>query len=160
MNFESDVKIDESCLDIEWLQQPLKMIRYCKYLADCRKELDLKKEKLDVIKAQLDSSIRKRPEYYNIDKLTESAIQNTILLQDEYKEASDEYLEAKYNYDIAQAVVKAMEQRRDALENLVKLFGLQYFAGPKEPRNLTQELNNKIDKVDKIIAQRAKGGNK
>jgi hypothetical protein len=40
---------------------------------------------------------------------------------------------------VASTVVRAIDQKKTALENLVKLLGASYFAGPKAPRDLTQE---------------------
>jgi hypothetical protein len=36
-----------------------------------------------------------------------------------------------------------VDHRKSALENLVKLHGQQYFAGPMVPRDLTHEWKNK-----------------
>jgi hypothetical protein len=139
LNYEKDVTIDEEGLDTEWLSQPRLMLTYGNHAAEKRKEVDIAKEKLDVVKAELDRKIRMEPSFFGLSKLTETVIQNTIIVQTKYTEASENYIEAKYELDMAMAAVRAIDQKKQALENLVKLHGQQYFAGPKVPRDLSQE---------------------
>lgn len=143
MNYLEDIKIDENSLDIEWLQQPKLMLQYAQHAAYCSRELDAAKEAVNLVKAELDREIRTNPEKYKISKITETAVANTILEQDEYKIATEEVTLKKYEFDIARAVVQALDQKKTALENLVKLFGQQYFAGPKVPRDLSYEWQQK-----------------
>jgi len=142
MNYLEDIRIDETALDIEWLRQPELMLKYGSLAVEARMNMDLEKEVLELVKAKLDKEIRENPEKFGISKLTENVVQNIILLQDEYKEQNKKYLNAKYNYEVLKVVVDSLNQKRDSLENLVKLFGLQYFSGPKEPRDLLKEKQN------------------
>lgn len=139
MNYENDIRIDCDQLDLEWLEQANLFMKYARNAAGCRKYLDEVKEKLDLVKAELDKKIREKPENYKIEKITEAVVSATIIQQEDFKVANKEYLEAKYELDIVQAAVSAMNQRKEALENLVKLHGMQYFAGPKVPRDLHQK---------------------
>lgn len=139
MGFEEDVSIDPSALDTEWLEQPSRMMRYCKIAAETKREVDWAKERLDVVRAELDQGIRSDPERFGLGKVTEGAIQNTILLQPSYRQAVDDFVMAKYENDMANAAVKSVDQVKTALENLVRLHGQQYFAGPQVPRDLGKE---------------------
>ena len=139
MNYEKDIRIDETALDVEWLEQPKLFMKYAKHSARMAQELEREKEKLDLVRAGLDKEIRTDPEKFGIAKITETAVSNTIISHPEYKEANESYLEMKYEYDIARSAVNAMNMRKEALENLVRLHGMQYFAGPKIPRDLSQE---------------------
>lgn len=154
MNYEKDITIDESSLDIEWLEQPQLMIRYATKAAESRLERDLAKERLDVLKAELDKEIRTDPEKFEIAKVTETAIQAAVLTHPKYKEASEQFIQLRYEAEVLQAAVNAIEHRKSALENLVKLFGQQYFAGPKMPRNITEEREMKQQRVDARIAKK------
>jgi hypothetical protein len=145
MNYEKDIKIDAEALDLEWLEQPQLMLKYCQHAADMRYKLDAAKEALDLARAELDKEIRTNPERFGIGKVTESVVENTILMQPEYREASEAMANAKYESDVAQNAVRAIDQRKDALENLVRLFGLQYFAGPRVPRDLSQEVQKRAE---------------
>lgn len=139
IDYEKDVQIDPTALDVEWLNQADLMLKYSKYCADKKKEMDEEKEKLDFIRATLDLKIRSSSELFGLAKPTESSIQSTILLQKEYQEQSKKYALAKYEYDVASGAVRAIDQKKTALENLVKLLSVSYFAGPKAPRDLYQE---------------------
>ena len=139
IDYEKDVNIDESALDVEWLQQPSLMKRYADMATKAERNEALKKESLDLLRAQFDLLIRKTPEDFKIDKITEAVVANTILTLEDYQEANKEYLEAKFERKNADNAVKAIEQKKTALENLVKLHGQQYFAGPSVPRDLNKE---------------------
>jgi len=156
LNYGADVCIDSDSLDVEWLDQPSLMLKYARHEADMLNEYDRAKENLETIKAELDQDIRSNQEKYGIDKITDKVVENTIPLIDEYKEANRTFLKAKHEYNIAKAAVKAIDQRKDSLENLVRLHGQQYFAGPKVPRDLTAKRREK-DESDKkgnaVIAQ-------
>ena len=143
MNYEQDVTIDPDSLDTEWLDQPRLMLRYAKHAAKTKQDLEREKEKLDIVRADLDKKIRIVPEEFGIVKLTETVITSTIITHEKYKEANEEYLEAAYESNMAQGAVKALEGKKTALENLVKLHGQQYFAGPSVPRDLSKEWEQK-----------------
>ena len=148
LNYEQDVSIDETALDVEWLQQANLMYKYARYQAETKKAMDEAKERLDFIKAKLEMDIRANPENYGLSKVTESAVASTILLQPEYQEASKKYIEARYENDVAAAAVKAIDQKKTALANLVKLLSVSYFAGPSAPRDLSLEWNERIKKKE------------
>jgi hypothetical protein len=139
LNYEQDVNIDPDSLDTEWLEQPRLMMKYAKAAANAKKRVDQAKEQVEVTKAELDRDIRTNPDGFGISKITETVVQNTITLQAGYQEVMADYIEAKYEFDFARYAVQAMQERKDALENLVKLHGMQYFAGPSVLRDLSKE---------------------
>jgi hypothetical protein len=152
MNYEEDIRIDNSALDLEWEDQPVLMMRYSKNAAETRKTLDYAKEKVDLVRAELDKMIRTNPAEFSIEKITEGAIQSAIITHSRYIKVNAALIEAKYEADIAQGAVRAFDARKDALENLVRLHGQQYFAGPRIPRNLQEERAAKDQKANKRIA--------
>jgi hypothetical protein len=163
MNYENDITIDDSALDIEWLEQPKLMLKYAQYAAQTSMERDILKERVDVVKAELDAEIRTNPEKFGLAKITEGAVFNTILVQKEYQQIMKDYLQSKYEADVAKGAVNAFEHRKNALENLVKLFGQQYFAGPKMPRNLSEERQYREEQqkqVDAGVGMKLKRRNK
>ena len=139
LNYEKDLTIDSEALDVEWLGQAELMRRYTHHAANMKKGMDEAKEQMDVAKAQLDMGIRSAPNKYGLEKVTEGALQSLILLQPQCQKLSQAYIDAKYEYDIAVGAVRSMDQRKDALENLVRLLNASYFAGPQTPRDLSRE---------------------
>ena len=139
MNYEQDMTIDPDSLDVEWIEQPRLMLQYSRHAAKTRLEVERKKEELDIVRAGLDMKIRVDPEKYDIVKLTESVVSSTIITQKEYMVANEEFLLLQYESNMVQGAVRALEGKKTALENLVKLHGQQYFAGPSVPRDLSKE---------------------
>lgn len=153
LDYEQDMYINAEALDIEWLNQPSLMRKYTKHAAEMKREMDEAKERFETARARIDMEIRTDPESHGLAKVTEGAIQSTILLKEEYQQLSQAYINARYEYDIAIGAVRAIDQRKTALEELVRLLSASYFAGPVTPRDLSKErmqeeenkkINNKI----------------
>lgn len=140
LNYEEDMRINQDALDVEWLNQPGLMHKYTSHSAMMKRLVDETKERLETQKALLDVEIRTDPSSHGLGKITEGAIQSTILLDMRYQQASQAYIDAKFEYDMSVAAVRAMDQRKTALEELGRLLNLSYFAGPQIPRDLSQEV--------------------
>lgn len=140
LEYEKDLFIDESSLDVEWLNQPTLMMRYSRELAKAEKEVARLKEKRQVIYATTEKDVRNNPSDYKISgKITEEVVKNTVLSSDEYQEITEELIDAQYESSMVKGAVEAVKQRKDALQDLVRLHGQQYFAGPSVPRDLSYE---------------------
>jgi hypothetical protein len=107
---------------------------YAEKAIEAGRLLDDTKEQLDLCRAGLDSSIRSNPEKYSLAKITESVVSNTIIADSGYQLALRSFNKVKQDYEIAKVAVRAFEQRKSALENLVKLFLGDYFSTPREPK--------------------------
>lgn len=127
----SFIDIDEMQLHKEWLNQPRLYLQYASKLADATHEFDEAKSQLEVTKSEIDADIRRDPDSYNLEKVTETSIANTIPMQEPYREATNNLLEAKHRRDVLDAAVTALDHRRKALEKLVDLHLSGYFAAPK-----------------------------
>lgn len=137
MDYEKDIKIDESALDVEWLNQAALAVKYGKHLAECKDELARAEEGVKLQRAKI------------IQELTESSdkMLTGVLIEAHYRthkkhiKAKHRWLDAKTAVDIAEIVQKEISlTRKAALQNLVTLHGQHYFAGPNVPRELTQEV--------------------
>jgi hypothetical protein len=104
------------------------------------------------VKAEIDTKIRKNPEKYKLEKVTEGAVTAIILQSEEYKEANEEYLEKCFEYNVSSGAVKSFAQRKDMLELLVRLHGQQYFAGPRVPHDLSEQRKIKEQQKEKSAA--------
>lgn len=138
MNYQDEMHIDENMLDMEILDQPELMVKYSTLLAEAKQERDLAKEALDLLKAEIDRDIRNDPDKYELPKITEPVVSGAILMQDEYQEALKILHDANFEVNVLQGVVYAVDARKSALENLVKLHGQEYFAGPAVPHDLSE----------------------
>lgn len=147
LDYERDTHIDESALDVECLEQASLMMRYTRELAKAEKEVARLNEKLKVTAATLDKDIRQNPNDYKIDvKITEAVVMNAIISNEEYGEVKAELIEAQYEAKMLEGAVTAIKQRKDMLQELVRLHGQNYFAGPSIPRDLSAEAQQRHTK--------------
>lgn len=148
LQYEQDLFIDESALDVECLNQPLLMRRYTKELSIAEKEVARLKEQIDVEQAKLDRDIRNDPKKYNLGdfKITEAVVEGVIKTDKRMQEFRSQLIDALYEVNMLKGAVDSVRQRKDMLQELVKLHGQNYFAGPSVPRDLTHEVKQKIVK--------------
>lgn len=139
MDYAKDIRIDESALDVEFLKQPTLLFEYGRRLAELDAELATHKGQLELLQAELDLRIRKNPARYKVDKITNEAVRAAILRHKDYQAKNTVILDLGFEKSIAQKAISALEAKKSALENLVKLHGQQYFAGPSIPRDLSEE---------------------
>lgn len=128
---ESIVQINEHHLDRECIQLPSDYLKAANLAADRKRDVDEIKNRLEVVEADLSKEIRSKPEAYGIDKLTETAISQTILTQPRYQKVLARLQRAKHEADLAQALVWALEHKKRTLTLLVELHGMGYFSSPK-----------------------------
>ena len=138
-NYNDDVSINPDALDVEWTKQAQTFFKYAELTAKARDAMDRKKEKIDVLEATMGLKIRTNPASYGLEKITEGAVQSTILIDQNHIDAVAEWADLKYEYEVLIAAVRALDQKKSALENLVRLQGQNYFAGPSVPREIGKE---------------------
>ena len=145
MNYEEDIRIDETALDIEWFEQAALAIRYGKHYAFCRKKFTEADEKVKVVRAGLIKRANSDPvKFCKKDKPNAADIEAYYRKHPDHLAAKEEWIKAQYELDMAEIAKNEISfTRKVALENLVKLYLGGYFAGPKVPRNLFEELRNK-----------------
>ena len=144
VNYEKDLSIDEFALDREWKYQPSLYFKYAEQQAIAGKIRDEAKEKLDVVKAELDSIARKELPAFG-KKITENQITNWIIQQKTYQEASANLIQANYEANMMANAVRAMDHRKAALENLARLWVGQFYSTPREPPENEGQLEAKIE---------------
>lgn len=139
LNYEQDVSIDESALDVEWLKQPTLVRLYNQEVAERKRQLAKLNEQLVILRAELTRKINTNPEEYGISKTTVDVVNSTIVIQEEYQDLKNQIIESEYELEIVMGGSRALDHKKTSLENLVKLFGQNYFAGPTSPRNISKE---------------------
>ena len=131
--------LDDKRLDEEWNSQPQLYYNWGVKLADAKAAVERAKASRDLVYAELNKDIRSDPVKYDLPKTTESLVESIILIQDKYKLAHEKYIAAKHKMDVLTVTVEALDHRKKALENLVHLFGMNYFSEPKGPRGMREE---------------------
>lgn len=145
--YKQDVEINPEALDVEWVKQASLYLKYGEQVAKMRDRVDRLKEKLDVQDAELSLKIRQNPASYGLDKVTEGVIKDTILASADHTELANELAETRYELEILQTALRAMDVKKSALENLVRLHGASYFAGPSVPRDLGAEWVKEVERT-------------
>ena len=152
LDFERDIVIDENALDVEWLEQPRLALKYGKYLVQTKAEVRRLEQLKKTVKAELILEATEKPEECcKKPKPTIQDIESYYRRHPRYKEVVEELNKALEEMEFAEIAFKEIAiTRKKALEELVELFGLQYFAGPKEPRNLSEEAKKRREISKKI----------
>ena len=111
------------------------------------------KNEMDRVRGKLDLQIRKDPEDYDIETITEAAVKSAIINDDDFIEAQTAYLDAQKDLQTQKNVLnhcrsalKKIEARKPSLEHLVILLKMNYFSAPLEERNLKHEVRTKMRK--------------
>jgi hypothetical protein len=135
--FEKDLHIDSEQLDVECLKQSEIFFKWAQRSIEAKGMVDQAKLSLEVIEAQLQMEARKKPHRFGLpEKVTEAGIQAAVQLNSRYQEAHSLYLKMRDDSTMLDKAVAAMEMKKRMLEQLIVLHGQQYFAGPREPRDL------------------------
>ena len=121
--------VDHRALDEQWEEQPAFFLEYAVKLADANAKVDEAKDELEHLRARLDAEIRAAAVLRG-SKTTEAAIVSSIVLDSDYARAQTILREAQAEAAFLKAEVAALDQRKAALENLVRLHGQEYFALP------------------------------
>jgi len=160
MDLDKLMHIDPMALDVEWLDQANRFMKISKEASVLKKELALLREESDVLEANWANRIRRHPAKYGMeDRITEGGIKAAITANEEVRQMAGKIIDKQYELDLVQSAVRAMEHRKAALEELVHLQSQQYFAGPKDPRDLNLEAAKKglhQQAMEKIKSRRTK----
>jgi len=158
LNYEKDVQIDETALDVEWLEQAPLALKYALYAARCNSEVRRLTELKKIIKSELIIEATANPkEVIGKDKPTVADVEAFYTCHERYRKITEELLKAQEEAEFAETAKNEIcFTRKKALEMLVELHGQQYFAGPQVPRNLTEEREKRRKQADAGVALKMK----
>lgn len=141
LNYEMDIHIDETALDVEWLEQAELAIKYGKYLVECKDALTRAEEDLKLIRAELIQEANEDPvRCCKKEKPNAADIEAYYRTSKRHIRAKERWMTALKECNTAEIVKNEISfTRKAALENLVTLHGQNYFAGPSTPRNIFKE---------------------
>lgn len=143
MDFEQDLEINPEELDLEWLQQPMLYARYAQETTRLKAHADRMKEEAEVVYASVAYEVRANPEQFGLTKVTEAGVEQAIRLSRRFQEAKEAQFAAAEEAAQGFNALQALEHRKSALENLVKLHGAHYFSGPSVPHDLGRMMAEK-----------------
>lgn len=149
MNYEDDIEIDETALDVEWLDQPKLAIKYGKLFAYAKMKLAKAEEKIKVIRSELIREANDDPTLMGSDvKPTGPNIEAYYRNHDRHKKIKAKIIKLQFKCNMTEIAHNEVSfTRKASLVNLVSLHYQQYFAGPQIPRNLTEEIQDKRHRI-------------
>lgn len=118
-------------LDEEWVRQPKLYFENAEKSAKLKGAKDRAKAELELAEAEAAQAIRANPQAHGHEKVTEGIVKELVPMQKNVKRALARYLEAQEAADVAQVVVSALDQKKHALQDAVRLRLANYFADPK-----------------------------
>ena len=144
-DFNSDVDIDLDNLHEEWRSHAQTRYKYAKEVTYLDKLIKQKRKVIEIKKTKLKGAISKL-----ILKIKESTPKATVQIVDamcadhkdlsipekELSDAQNELIENEYEFGMAKNALQAMDDRKTALENEVKLWTRNYFSSPTEERQI------------------------
>jgi hypothetical protein len=133
------------------LKQPQLYRKYAELKADAKLKLNKAHENVKVVRSELVLKAKRGGEELLGCKATDPVTEAYYRTHEKYKKAKEEMIQAEYEYNILEGAVWSFQQRKEALENEVKLWAGSYFAGPTEPRdtkklNIKERANDALDK--------------
>lgn len=146
-------ELDKYKLDVEWTNQPKLYYQAAMELAEASASYERAKAERELQEAEISLDIRKNPGKYGLDKVTEGAISNTVLLQKEYKDALDTMLKCKEEVETRRVHVDTLDHRKKALEKLVDLSLANYYAIPRASNQTSYEVMRQSE-ADKAFGPR------
>lgn len=166
LSFEEALKIDKYSLDNEWLKLPMLYYEWSTIYSQAVLERDKEKQRLELVKTEIESRIRKEPSRYGIKKGTEGEINSCVISSEEYQKALERYQNSVYNLNIISGALEALGAKKSALENVTKLFLSGYYIKnvvPNEGRQIIEKQARVFqeEELNKSLTKKLnrKGGN-
>ncbi len=121
-----DLHLDE--LDRHVLEQPQLVSQYGEQLAAAKDDMDRAKNELEAEKAELVIKVAADPGKYGITKPTGALIDAAVASTTSIRRLNEVLLDCKGDVGMLSSMMNALDGRKYALQDLVKLHGQDYFA--------------------------------
>lgn len=148
-DFKKDVEINPNQLDVEWLRQPALYQKYSEACAEANDDLKRAEQRMKVIRSELilEASERGEDVLGKGVKPTGPTIEAYYRNHKEHQDAKEEYFKAAKRAEMLTNALFALQQKKVALENLVRLLTSNYFASPSVPRDLSAEWGKTVEQT-------------
>jgi len=145
LNFERDVAIDLDDLHMEWAHHAHKRRAYADEVAFLEKQAKQQVKLIDVKRAKLKEETGKLVLRIKESepKMTVQQVDATIAghaqlkpFEKDLSDAQNAMIDMEYDLNMAKNALKAMDDKKQALENEVVLWSRDYFSTPREKREI------------------------
>jgi hypothetical protein len=146
------IKIDHLNLHEEWVNHSANFNKILSVYNKKERDYKRKWEEVKTKKAELIDDYK-----FDNPKSTALQIEAHYRTDSEYKELKSEMNELEYEKNDLYSIVESFRHRKIALENIVELFGRQYFSDPKTPKGFETPTVNIQEKIAKRKRKRKNG---
>ena len=156
-DYRKDLETNFDTLPENWRDHPGRFADWGEQHAHAMADRDRAKENLEVVKAELATEIRKDWAKLGFEKApTVDAVNNWVILQPDYRTASDAYIDACEHANVMAVAKSAFEHRKKQLESLTqfllmgiisskpKLQGIEEPHGDEVQQGLNQSSTKKV----------------
>lgn len=143
MSENNILEIDIDSLEKEWLRLPMQYMDIAEEAEDLNTELQNSKDDYDTLLAETDQSIRSSAMERG-EKITEGGVKAKILIDEKIIQERRNLNESDSQYARKKSLLRAMDFKKRALENLVQLWMGSYFSSPKEKSSHDPEMADQI----------------
>lgn len=137
LNFEEDMHIDESNLDVEMLEQSELTIKYGRHLAECKRKAAQCEENVKLVRSELMNAASGNSDLLESGNPTVGNLEAYYRNHKRHRRAKKESIEADFELELANIAYSAVHARKFSLENMIKLYSLNYFAANDQAIDIT-----------------------
>jgi len=150
MSFEDEIKTNPYNLLDALLEQPQLFYEWSNKASKAGTQTTRAKDRLDLIKADVDLRIRRNPKRYGLPdgKPPEGAIKATVLKDKKVKRYTKQYYDYLDTEKTLTNAMKSFQQRKNMLEALTTLNIQLHFAEPKVSGMQRGEISNRQTRDD------------
>jgi hypothetical protein len=156
LDYENDLHLDRDELDIDWEAHPMRSFGYSLAVAEAKRVLDDLKREHRLLVAETYLDVKKNPEDYDLpDKPTVDQVKSAAESDEQCEDMYRKVINAQYELNVLQGALKALDDKKSAMENLVRLHGQSYFSTPQTDQEGGETLSDmKRDRVKATIKKK------
>jgi anthranilate phosphoribosyltransferase len=136
-------RLEEECQSL-----PKLLFLWGDKLAQAKRDARNAKNYLKLLAANMAKEIRENPKDFGLEKITEAALEQTVLVQEQYAQALADHSEAEHEEDVLLAFVIALKEKGEQIGNMTKLHGQMYWSKP-DTSGLKEEERQQATKASK-----------
>ena len=153
----SILQINDLELDRECVHLPSQYGRAAFNSAETGRDIDELKAELDVVEAEKAVSIRKDPERFGLEKLTEGVIKELIIMDPKVIKLQKQIRELDHKLAMEKALLAALDVKKHSLKNLVELHIAGYHSEVRPSAGAKEFLDRKgRDRISKPLEWKKK----
>lgn len=145
------MEIDLDKLEQHWVEQTRYYNKYAKLQAEAKQTLMDAQAYKEWAEAESKKRIRRNPNKYRLNKITEPAVKEAMVLHPLYRKAMRELNDAQNGVDVLTGVLRTLEHRKATLENLVVLHGQNYFSKPRAPNGYDRDMESSMNIANRTV---------